>query len=60
MVTKLKDVDVVTIGVGMTGAMLDAFVTLQQHRELKGMTARTLRSLWRAARLRARMSSAKL
>jgi [protein-PII] uridylyltransferase len=33
------------------GAMLDAFVTLQRHRELKGMTARTLRSLWRHRRL---------
>ena len=28
-------------------AMLDAFLTLQRHRELKGMTARTLRALWR-------------
>ena len=27
-------------------AMLDAFRALQQHRELKGMTARTLRALW--------------
>ncbi len=29
------------------GAMLDAFLTLQRHRELKGMSARTLRALWR-------------
>jgi [protein-PII] uridylyltransferase len=29
------------------GAMLRAFLVLQQHRELKGMTARTLRLLWR-------------
>ena len=28
-------------------AMLDAFMMLQRHPELKGMTARTLRSLWR-------------
>ncbi len=28
-------------------AMLDAFLMLQRHPELKGMTARTLRSLWR-------------
>ena len=28
-------------------AMLDAFLMLQKHRELKGMTARTLRALWR-------------
>ncbi len=28
-------------------AMLDAFLLLQQHRELRGMTARTLRRLWR-------------
>ena len=30
------------------GAMLEAFVLLQQHPELKGMTADTLRALWRA------------
>ena len=28
-------------------AMLDAFLTLQRHTELTGMSARTLRSLWR-------------
>jgi len=28
-------------------AMLDAFLTMQRHSELKGMSARTLRSLWR-------------
>ena len=28
-------------------AMLDAFLTMQRHPELKGMSARTLRSLWR-------------
>ena len=30
-------------------AMLEAFVLLQQHHELKGMTAGTLRALWRAS-----------
>ena len=29
------------------GAMLDAFLHMQQHRELTGMSARTLRALWR-------------
>ncbi len=29
------------------GAMLDASLTLERHPELRGMTARTLRSLWR-------------
>ncbi|MEO8535902.1 MAG: [protein-PII] uridylyltransferase [Betaproteobacteria bacterium] len=29
------------------GAMLDAFLVMQQHAELRGMTARTLRALWR-------------
>ena len=31
------------------GAMLEAMVLLQQHHELKGMTAPTLRALWRAS-----------
>jgi [protein-PII] uridylyltransferase len=30
------------------GTMLDAFLTLQRHPELRGMTARTLRALWRS------------
>ena len=30
------------------GAMLEAFLVMQQHPELKGMTARTIRTLWRA------------
>ncbi len=30
-------------------AMLEAFAVLQQHPELKGMTASTLRALWRAS-----------
>ncbi len=32
-------------------AMLDAFLMMQKHRELKGMTARTLRALWRHRKL---------
>jgi [protein-PII] uridylyltransferase len=30
------------------GAIIESFLLLQQHSELKGMTARTLRALWRA------------
>jgi [protein-PII] uridylyltransferase len=33
------------------GAILEAFLLMQQHSELKGMTARTIRSLWRARHL---------
>jgi [protein-PII] uridylyltransferase len=33
------------------GAILESFILLQQHHELKGMTAATLRALWRARRL---------
>ncbi|WP_301101568.1 [protein-PII] uridylyltransferase [Propionivibrio sp.] len=33
------------------GAILEAFLLMQQHSELKGMTARTIRALWRARRL---------
>jgi [protein-PII] uridylyltransferase len=33
------------------GAILEAFLLMQQHSELKGMTARTIRSLWRARTL---------
>ncbi len=33
------------------GAILEAFLLMQQHSELKGMTARTIRSLWRARSL---------
>ena len=32
-------------------AMFDAFLMMQKHRALKGMTARTLRALWRHRRL---------
>lgn len=32
-------------------AILEAFLLMQQHSELKGMTARTIRSLWRARTL---------
>src|SRR5262249_41232687 len=30
------------------GAILESFLVMQQHSELQGMTARTLRALWRA------------
>jgi [protein-PII] uridylyltransferase len=33
------------------GAMLEAFLLMQRHPELQGMTARTLRSLWHARTL---------
>ena len=33
------------------GAMLEAFLIMQRHPELKGMTARTIRTLWRARKL---------
>jgi [protein-PII] uridylyltransferase len=33
------------------GAILESFLLLQQHHELKGMDADTLRALWRAQRL---------
>ncbi|MEI7613404.1 MAG: [protein-PII] uridylyltransferase [Betaproteobacteria bacterium] len=32
-------------------AILEAFLIMQQHSELKGMSARTIRSLWRARKL---------
>ena len=32
------------------GAILESFLLMQQHSELKGMTAATLRALWRARR----------
>ena len=32
------------------GAILDAFLMVQRHPELRGMTARTLRALWRGRR----------
>ena len=33
------------------GAMLESFLLLQQHHELKGMSAATMRAIWRARRL---------
>jgi [protein-PII] uridylyltransferase len=33
------------------GAIIESFLLMQQRSELKGMTARTLRALWRARRL---------
>jgi [protein-PII] uridylyltransferase len=46
-VDELLDIRDDDLFVTQPGAMLDAFLTLQRHRELKGMTARTLRALWR-------------
>ncbi len=33
------------------GAIIESFLIMQQHSELKGMTARTIRALWRARHL---------
>jgi [protein-PII] uridylyltransferase len=46
-VDELLDLRDESVFVNRPAAMLDAFLMLQQHRELKGMTARTLRALWR-------------
>jgi [protein-PII] uridylyltransferase len=46
-VDELLDIGDETLFEQRPGAMLDAFLTLQRHPELKGMSARTLRSLWR-------------
>ncbi|MFO1324266.1 MAG: [protein-PII] uridylyltransferase [Burkholderiales bacterium] len=46
-VDELLDVRDEQLFVRRPGAILDAFLMLQKHRELKGMTARTLRALWR-------------
>jgi [protein-PII] uridylyltransferase len=45
-VDELLDVRDERLFVKRPSAMLDAFLMLQRHRELKGMTARTLRGLW--------------
>ncbi len=45
-VDELLDVRDETLFARTPGVMLRAFLTLQRHRELKGMTARTLRLLW--------------
>ncbi len=44
---ELLDVDDEALFVRRPAAMLDAFVAMQRHPELKGMSARTLRALWR-------------
>jgi [protein-PII] uridylyltransferase len=44
---ELLDVRVEDLFERRPAAMLDAFLALQRHPELKGMSARTLRSLWR-------------
>ena len=46
-VDELLDVRDEELFVRRPAAILDAFLALQRHRELKGMTARTLRALWR-------------
>jgi len=46
-VDELLDMCSENLFVERPAAILDAFVMLQRHRELKGMTARTLRALWR-------------
>jgi [protein-PII] uridylyltransferase len=50
-VDELLDMRDEALFVRRPGAMLDAFVMLQRHRQLRGMTARTLRALWRNRRL---------
>ena len=45
---ELLDVRDVTLFERQPRAILESFLLLQQHAELKGMTARTLRALWRA------------
>jgi len=46
-VDELLDVRDETLFETRPSAMLDAFLTMQRHPELRGMTARTLRALWR-------------
>ncbi len=46
-VDELLDIRSERVFVERPGAILDAFLMLQRHRDLKGMTARTLRALWR-------------
>jgi len=50
-VDELLDVRDEDIFARRPAAMLDAFLMMQRHRDLKGMTARTLRALWRNRRL---------
>ncbi len=44
---ELLDIADEALFVRRPAAMLDAFLTMQRHPELKGMSARTLRALWR-------------
>ena len=46
-VDELLDIRDETLFERRPAAMLDAFLTMQRHPELKGMSARTLRALWR-------------
>lgn len=48
---QLLDVTRVDVFNETRGAILEAFLIMQQHSELKGMTARTIRALWRARHL---------
>jgi [protein-PII] uridylyltransferase len=47
-VDELLDLRDETLFDAKPSAMLDAFLMLQRHPELRGMTARTLRALWRS------------
>ncbi len=47
MLDELLDVVDEAVFIRRPAAMLDAFLTMQRHPELKGMSARTLRALWR-------------
>ena len=47
-VDELLDMRDETLFDAQPSAMLDAFLMLQRHPELRGMTARTLRALWRS------------
>ncbi|MBI4755255.1 MAG: [protein-PII] uridylyltransferase [Betaproteobacteria bacterium] len=51
MVRELLDARSETVFEDHPAAILESFLILQEHAELKGMTARTLRALWRARRL---------
>jgi [protein-PII] uridylyltransferase len=51
MVRELLDARDPTLFEREPHAILESFLLLQQHAELKGMTAPTLRALWRARRL---------
>ena len=48
---QLLDVRYEDVFVDKPGAILEAFRLMQQHSEVRGMTARTIRALWRARTL---------